>query len=123
MKQLLNPLFRKYSFLSVFDTFTLHTFIIRAASRENLFSGFPTRSATNRGVQPQKMARGLKFRIKEVEGLFFYVEKFMRWSVARSPRNLSAPLFSHMQKTGFLMTRLILVQLSLKKNVYMYHAR
>ena len=30
-------------------------------------SGFPTRSDTNRAVQPQKMARGLKFRIKEVE--------------------------------------------------------
>ena len=31
--------------------------------------GFPTRSDTNRAVQSQKMARGLKFRIKEVEGL------------------------------------------------------
>ena len=27
-------------------------------SRENLSSGFPTRSDTNRGVHPQKMARG-----------------------------------------------------------------
>ena len=26
-------------------------------------SGFPTRSHTNRAVQPQKMARGLKFQI------------------------------------------------------------
>ena len=26
-------------------------------------SGFPTRSDTNQAVQPQKMARGLKFRI------------------------------------------------------------
>ena len=26
-------------------------------------SGFPTRSDTNRTVQPQKVARGLKFRI------------------------------------------------------------
>ena len=25
--------------------------------------GFPTRSDTNRSVQPQKMARGLKFRV------------------------------------------------------------
>ena len=25
--------------------------------------GFPTRSDTNRAAQPQKMARGLKFRI------------------------------------------------------------
>ena len=27
------------------------------------FSGFPTRSDTNRAVQQQKLARGLKFRI------------------------------------------------------------
>ena len=27
------------------------------------FLGFPTRSDTNQGVQPQKMARGLKFWI------------------------------------------------------------
>ena len=29
---------------------------------------FPTRSDTNRAVQPQKMARDLKFCIEEVEG-------------------------------------------------------
>ena len=34
-----------------------------AASRENLFLGFSTRSDTNRAVQLQKMARDLKFRI------------------------------------------------------------
>ena len=33
--------------------------------------GFLTRSDTNQAVQPQKMPRGLKLRIKEVEGLFF----------------------------------------------------
>ena len=32
---------------------------------------FPTWSDTNRAVQPQKMDRGLKFRIKEVEGLYY----------------------------------------------------
>ena len=31
--------------------------------RENLSSGFPTRSDTNWSVQPQKMATGLKFWI------------------------------------------------------------
>ena len=38
---------------------------IRAASLENLFSGFPTRSDTNLavGIRPQKIARGFKFRI------------------------------------------------------------
>ena len=33
----------------------------RAATRENRSSGFPTRSDTNRPVQSQKQARGLKF--------------------------------------------------------------
>ena len=33
--------------------------------------GFPTRFDTNRAVQPQKMARGLKFRIKEVGSLYY----------------------------------------------------
>ena len=33
--------------------------------------GVPTRSDTNQTVQPQKMARGLKFRIEEVEGLYY----------------------------------------------------
>ena len=31
----------------------------------------PTWSDTNQAVQLQKMARGLKFRIKEVEGLYY----------------------------------------------------
>ena len=34
-------------------------------------SGLPTRSDANGAVQPQKMARGLKFRIEEVEGLYY----------------------------------------------------
>ena len=33
--------------------------------------GFPTRSDTNRSVQPQKVARGLKFRMQVVEGLYY----------------------------------------------------
>ena len=32
---------------------------------------FPTRSDTKRAVQPQNMARSLKFRIWEVEGLHY----------------------------------------------------
>ena len=31
----------------------------------------PTRSDTNQAVQPQKMARGLKFQIYEEEGLYY----------------------------------------------------
>ena len=38
---------------------------------ENWSLGFPTRSDTNRAVQSQKMARGLKFRIKVGEGLYY----------------------------------------------------
>ena len=34
-------------------------------------SGFPTWSDTNRAVQFLKMARGLKFQIHEVEGLYY----------------------------------------------------
>ena len=32
---------------------------------------FPTRSDTNHSVQPQKMTGGLKFRIYEVEGMYY----------------------------------------------------
>ena len=32
---------------------------------------FPTRSETNQAVQLQKVARGLKFRIYKVEGLYY----------------------------------------------------
>ena len=34
-------------------------------------SGFPTRFHTTRAVQSLNMARGLKFRIQEVEGLYY----------------------------------------------------
>ena len=33
--------------------------------------GVPTRPDRNRAVQPQKMARGLKYRIYVVEGLYY----------------------------------------------------
>ena len=36
-----------------------------------LSSGFPTMSDTNLALQPQKMARNLKFKILEIEGLCF----------------------------------------------------
>ena len=34
-------------------------------------SGVPTRSDTNQAVQPQKMSKGLKFRIKEEERFYY----------------------------------------------------
>ena len=53
-------------------------------------------SDTNQVVQLQKMARGLKFRIQKVEGLYFLC----------SENKGAASLFSHMKNVGFLMTRL-----------------
>ena len=38
--------------------------------RKTVF-GVPTRSHTNRAVQPQKMVGDLKFRVYEVEGLHY----------------------------------------------------
>ena len=57
---------------------------------------FPTWSDTNQDVQLQKMARGLKFQIQKVEGLYYLCFEKKK-----------ASLFSHMQNAGFLMTRLI----------------
>ena len=37
----------------------------------NLSLEFLTRSNTNQAAQPQKMVKGLKFRMHEVEGLYF----------------------------------------------------
>ena len=38
---------------------------------ENKASGFPTRCHTEQAVEPHKIATGLKFCIKEVEGLYY----------------------------------------------------
>ena len=44
-------------------------------SCENLSLEFPTRSDINQAVQSQKMARGLKIWIMEVEGLYYLCSK------------------------------------------------
>ena len=62
--------------------------------------GFPTRSDTNRAVQPQKMARGLQIGIQKEANS----EKV---SCAVTAKLICTFLFSHMQKAGFLMMRLI----------------
>ena len=64
--------------------------------------GFLTRSDTKRAVQPQKITGDFIFRIKKVEGLY-YVAK----AKALISCTVTVPLFSHMQKAGFQMTRLI----------------
>ena len=69
------------------------------ATQENLSLWFLTRSNTNCAVWPQKMARG--FNYFRWDCAAFYVAK------TKLLRSWSAPLFSHMQKSGFLMTQLI----------------
>ena len=79
-----------------------------AASRENLSSGFPTRCDTNRAVQQQKIARGLKFHIYEVEGLYYLCSENKGADQLHGYR-LSTDLrlcFRIFKKAGFLITRL-----------------
>ena len=75
----------------------LYRYNKRACARENQQIGLPTRSDTNQAVQPQKMARGWKFRIQKVEELYYPYSE-----------NIGADLrlFSHMQIAGFLVQRL-----------------
>ena len=63
--------------------YSFYIVIILAASRENLSSGFLTRSDTNRSVQPQKTIYVAKTKAK------------------------TKALFLHMYKSDFLMTWLI----------------
>ena len=60
---------------------------------------FPTRSDTKRVVQTQKMVRALKFRIQEVEGLYYPYSENKGADLLCG--YLSASLFSHMPKSVF----------------------
>ena len=61
---------------------------------------------TNRAVQAQKMVRGLKFWIKEVEGLYYLCSENKDADQLRGYCEADLRLcFSHMQKSGFLTTR------------------
>ena len=77
-----------------------------ATSQENMSSVFRTRFDTNRAVQPQKMARGLKFQIYEVhvEGLYCLQEKTKGLISCTVTIQLICALFSHTQKACFLIT-------------------
>ena len=62
---------------------------------------------TNQAVQPHKMARGLKFRIYEVEGSHYPCSENKGADQLRGYREADLRLwFSHMQKADFLITRL-----------------
>ena len=71
-----------------------------AALRENLSSGFPTRSDTNLALWPQ-MIRGLKMNF-----IIIVIENKGADQLCGIHAAALHPCFSHMQKGGFLMTRL-----------------
>ena len=68
---------------------------------------FLTRSDTNQAVQPLEMARGLKFWIKEVEGLYYPCSENKGADQLRGYREADLRLcFRIMRIVGFLMSRL-----------------
>ena len=73
--------------------------------------GVLTSSDTIRAVQPQKMARGLKFRANKIEGLYYLCSENKGADQLRSSTAelICVKMFSYLQKAGFLMTRLIYV--------------
>ena len=82
--------------------------IIWASTLENRSSGFPTRSDTNWTVQLLNMAKGLKFWIYEVEGLYYPCSKNKDADQLRGYREADLRLcFRIMQKYVVLTSRLI----------------
>ena len=80
---------------------------------------FPTWSHTNQAVQPQKMARGLKFRIEEVEGLYYMYlcsENKSLMSCAVTAQLICAFVFAY-AKNCFFMTRLIFYDVSFQAHL------
>ena len=75
--------------------------------KKNWSSGFLTWSDTNRAVQSQKMARGLKFRIKKIEGLWYPCSENKGADQLCGYREADLRLcFRIYKKAGFLATRL-----------------
>ena len=64
-----------FCMLELYNFFTVMKLCQMSQSYENLSSGSPTRSDTNRPVQQYKTASGLKFRIQEVKGLYYLYSK------------------------------------------------
>ena len=67
---------------------------------------FPTWADTNQAVQLQKMTRGLKFRNKKVEGLYYLCSENKGADQLRGHREADLRLCFCICKNGFLMTRL-----------------
>ena len=78
-------------------------------SRESLSLRFPARYDTNWAVQPQKMARGLKFQINEVEGFYYLCEKKALISCADNKQLICAFVFQYAKHRFYSMTRLVLL--------------
>ena len=68
---------------------------------------YPTRSDTNRAVEPQKIARGWHFWFRKLRKYSIYVTKKRRWSAARLQRADLRLCFRICKMLGFLMTRLV----------------
>ena len=75
--------------------------------QENRSSGFPTRFDTNRPVQSQKQARGLKFRLKVEEELYYLCGKRkVLISCAATAQLICVFVFAYAKKYGFLLMQL-----------------
>ena len=88
--------------------------------RENLSLGFPIRSNTNRAVQPQNTTRGLKFWLKEEEGVYYLCSKHKGADQPADTVQLIFAFVLHMQKSSFLMTQL---KLSREGFIFQYFSR
>ena len=67
----------------------------------------PTRSDTNQAVKPHKMARGSKFHIEELPGLYYLSSENKGADQLRGNSEVDLCLcFSRIQNSGFLTTRL-----------------
>ena len=102
--------FHTFSTLIVIATILLKStsliIIEPRCEKTGLQSGCLTWSDANRAVQSQKIARGLKFCIDEEEDC-----------TSSETKLISAFLFSHIQKAGFLMTRLKYDHIFIKKGL------
>ena len=66
----------------------------------------PNTTTTKRAVQPQKMARGLKFWISEVEGLYYSCSK-NKGAVQLTAHLNCAFVLAYAKSRVFFITRLI----------------
>ena len=83
---------------------------------KNLSSGIPTRSYTKQAVQPQKMARGLKLWMHDVEGLFYLCSKMKGTNQLRLTTQLICAFVFTYAKNRFSCERLICLSSILVEN-------